>query len=114
MSTAVLFIGWDHPQPGKDDEAYSYVTGQGIQYLQKHEGTYFDRMELIALTPHAGDMNGCFVLFGQRAKLDELRRTDEFEAFAMTLDTLFTGLAVVPGVNWEGIQAVMERRKKAA
>jgi hypothetical protein len=69
-------------------------------------------MELLALTAHGGDLNGCIVLFGDRAKLDELRRTDEFEAFAMKMGGMFDRFGVIPGVNWEGIQAVMKRRPR--
>jgi hypothetical protein len=57
-------------------------------------------------------VNGFVLLFGERPKLDELRRTDDFEAFIMKLDELFDGLAVIPGVNWEGIQAAMKRYVK--
>ena len=56
-------------------------------------------------------MNSCVILFGERAKLDELRRTDEFEAFVMKLGSLVGRLGVVPGVNWDGMQAVMKRIK---
>ena len=72
----------------------------------------FERMEVIGLTAHSGDMNGCIILFGERAKLDELRRSDDFEAFSMKMSGLFDGLGVIPGVNWDGIQAMMKRRPK--
>lgn len=114
MASAVLFIGWDRPHTGVGDRGYAYVMGEGADYLRKLRGKYFERLETVALTPHGGDINGCILLFGERAKLDELRRTDEFEAFALKLDELFEGVAVVPGVNWEGMQGVMTRRQKAA
>lgn len=110
MATAVLFIGWNRPHPGGEDKAYQYLGTEGISYLRELEGKYFERLETIALTPHGGDLNGAILLFGERAKLDELRRTDPFEAFVMSLGTYFSGIGVVPGLNWEGIQAVMKRR----
>jgi len=51
------------------------------------------------------------LLFGERAKLDELRRTDEFEHFSIKLTTLFEGYGVVPGVNGEGLDRAMARNK---
>ena len=42
-------------------------------------------------------------------KLDELRRTDEFEAFSFKLSSFFEKLRVVPGLSWEGLQKVMAR-----
>lgn len=111
MATAVLFISWSHPhhvtEPEKD---YVWLATEGAAYLRKQEGTWFERMEQIALTAHGGGVHGCIILFGERAKLDELRRTDDFEAFAMALSRHFADAAVVPGLNWDGIQAVMKRR----
>jgi hypothetical protein len=112
MATAILFIGWSRPHVGMEDKAYGYLTNEATAYLKKLEGKSFERLELIALTPHGGDLNGAILLFGERAKLDELRRTDEFEAFVMKLGSLFDRLGVVPGLNSEGIQAVMARREK--
>jgi hypothetical protein len=97
-----------------EDKAYGYMTTEGTDYLKKNQGKFFERLEVVGLTPHGGDLNGFFLLIGDRAKLDELRRTDEFEAFVMKLGQLFTRLGVIPGVNWEGIQAVMARRQKAS
>lgn len=110
MATAVLFIGWNRPHVGLQEKAYGYLTGDGMNYLRGLEGKYFERMEVIALTAHCSDLNGAIILFGERAKLDELRRTDEFEAFAIDMGMHFDRFGVVPGLNLEGIQAVMKRR----
>jgi hypothetical protein len=113
MATAVLFIGWDHPRSNVDaKKAYGHVMTEAIPYLQKLEGKAFERIEPTFLTPHGGDVNGFVLLYGERPKLDELRRTDDFEAFVMKMDELFDGLTVVPGVNYEGIKKVMERWQK--
>jgi hypothetical protein len=83
--------------------------GEGLQYLKKLEGNYFERLEMFGLTAHGGDLNFGVILHGTRAKLDELRRTDEFEAFSFKLSSFFEKLRVVPGLSWEGIQKVMAR-----
>lgn len=112
MANAILFIGWNRPHLGMEDKAFGWLTSEGLGYLKKLEGKSFERMEVIALTAHGGDLNGSVILFGERAKLDELRRTDDFEAFVMKMSGLFDRVGVIPGVNWEGIQAVMKRRPK--
>ncbi len=112
MATAVLFIGFDRPHLGKEEQAWSYLMTEAMAYLNKVEGQYFERKEIIGLTAHGGDMNGCIILFGERAKLDELRRTDEFEGFVMKLGSVLGRLGVVPGVNWDGMQAVMKRMQR--
>jgi hypothetical protein len=112
MATAVLFIGLGHPHNVTEPEkAYMWLAAEGNQFLEKQKGKFIEKVEHVALTAHGGDLAGLVLLYGDRAKLDELRRTDEFEAFVMNLGRRFSKLAVVPGLNWEGIQGVMKRMK---
>ena len=112
MATAVLYIGWNRPVAGKENEAWKYFMEEGQATLAKFQKQgFFERLERIALTPHSGTVNGFLLLFGERAKLDELRRTDEFERFSMQLMTLFDGYGVVPGVTREGSEKVMARNR---
>jgi hypothetical protein len=112
MATACLFIGWDRAHPGKEGEAFKWIMSEGLAALDAFKAKgFFESREMIGLTAHGGDLNGFILLFGERAKLDELRRTDEFERFSMRLGTLMTRTGVIPGVNFAGIQKVMERQK---
>jgi len=112
MATAVLFIGWDRPRAGREGEAFKFLMGEGHETLAKFQKQgFFERTERIALTPHGGSTNGMVLLFGERAKLDELRRTDEFERLSMQLMMLFDGYGVVPGLNGEGLDKAMARSK---
>ena len=112
MATALLFIGWDRPVAGKEQEAWKYFLEEGDAALTKFQKQgYFERLEQVALTPHGGTTNGFLLLFGERAKLDELRRTDEFERFSVRLMMLFDGYGVVPGLNGEGLDKAMARNK---
>jgi len=112
MATALLFIGWNRPIAGKESEAWKFFMEEGQGALAKFQKQgYFERQEQVALTPHGGTTNGFLLLFGERAKLDELRRTDEFELFSMRLMMLFEGYGVVPGLNGEGLQKAMSRTR---
>lgn len=110
MATACLFIGWNRPAPGCENDAYRWIMTEGVTALDSFRAHgFYESREMIGLTPHAGDLNGFVLLLGERARLDELRRTDEFERFSMQMGRLFVGLGVVPGVNWAGIQSVAQR-----
>jgi hypothetical protein len=112
MATAVLFLGWNRPFAGRDGEAYKFLMGEGSDVLKKFQKQgFFESIEQIALTPHGGTTNGMMLLFGERAKLDELRRTDEFEHFSLKLMSLFDGYGVVPGLNAAGLEKAMARNK---
>jgi hypothetical protein len=110
MATACLFIGWNRPYPGQEKEAYGFLMGEGGERLKqwKKEG-WFESSEIIGITPHGGDLNGFILVKGERAKLDELRRTDDFERFSMRAARAFDRWGVVPGVTEEGMQKVMAR-----
>jgi len=112
MATAVLFIGWNRPTAGRESEGFKFLMGEGKDILGKFQKQgFFERLDQIALTPHLGSVNGMLLLHGERAKLDELRRTDEFEHFSLKLMTLFDGYGVVPGLNGEGLERAMSRNK---
>jgi hypothetical protein len=112
MATAVLFMGWNRPIAGRENDAWRFVMGEAQETLGKFQKQgFFERVERIALTPHGGTTNGMVLLFGERAKLDELRRTDEFERLSVQLMNLFDGYGVVPGLNAEGLDKAMARNK---
>src|SRR6266498_3543430 len=102
MADAILFIGWNRPHVGLEEKAMGYVTGEGLQYLKKLEGKFFERLEMIGLTAHGGDMNFAIILHGSRAKLDELRRTDEFEAFSYNMASKSTATESCRGSTGRG------------
>lgn len=112
MATAVMFIGWNRPHVGLEEKAFGFLTTEGLAYLRSLEGKAFERMEVVGLTAHCGGLNGFVLLVGEREKLDAMRRTDQFEAFSMRMGSLFDRYGVVPGVNWEGIKAVMARQPR--
>jgi hypothetical protein len=110
MATACLFLGFDAPRPGREQEAFPHLMGPMLTQLDgfKKEG-WFEAYEAFGLTPHSGNLNMGVLIQGERAKLDELRRTDRFERFSMELNRLFTGYGVIPGVTLAGMRKVADR-----
>lgn len=110
---AVLFISANRPIVGREQEAMRLWLEAGPWLDGQQKSGYFTRWDGFWLTPHGGDMNSGFACYGDRAKLDEWRRTDEFEAFVFRMGMCLTDLSVVPGVNYAAGKEVMERRTKA-
>jgi hypothetical protein len=110
MANACLFLGFDRPRPGRENDAYGKLMRETLPQLQafQKEG-WFESFDMIGLTPHCATLNSFILLKGERAKLDELRRTDIFERFSMELSGMFDGYGVVPGVTLEGMQKVAQR-----
>ncbi len=110
MATACLLIGFSHPVYGRESEAWNALFGEGLAQLEsfKNDG-WVESYEIVGLTPHGGNLNSFALLKGERAKLDELRRTDAFERFSMRLARVLEGYGVVPGLTLEGLRKVQER-----
>ncbi len=110
MATACLFIAWNHPIHGREADAYRMLTEDALEQIEsfKREG-WFEDYEVVGLTPHSGTTNSFVLLKGERQKLDELRRTDGFEAFSMKLGRLLAGYGVIPGLTLAGLRKFAER-----
>ena len=109
---AVLFIGSNRPLPGHENDAMKVWYEAKGWYDSLVKDGWATRWDAFFLTPHGGDMNGAFVLYGDRAKLDELRRTDAWEAWVFRCMTCLEGFGVIPGVNFAAMHETMERRNK--
>src|SRR5262245_57085688 len=109
MATACLFLGFSSPRPGREGDSNNLLRDTVGQIEAFGKEGWFESYEVIGLTPHCGAINGFLLLKGERAKLDELRRTDAFERVSMLMNRTFEGYGVVPGVTLDGIKKVMER-----
>lgn len=109
MANACLFIGFNRPPPGREAQAFQALDAS-LETLErfKAEG-WFESYDVIGLTPHCSSLNNFLLLKGERARLDELRRSDAFERLSVGLARLLDGYGVVPGVTLEGIRAVQKR-----
>lgn len=109
---AMLFIGSDRPFPGKEMEAMNLWKETGPWLDAQQKAGWFSRWDGFWLTAHGGDMNGAFLCYGERAKLDEWRRTDEFESWVFRAGKVIGGLGVIPGVNFAAAADTMARMAK--
>ena len=110
---AVLFIGASRPVVGREQEAMSLWKETPAFLESQQKLGYFARFDGFWLTPHGGDMNSAFICYGERAKLDEWRRTDTFEAWVFRAGNCMEGLGVIPGVNIAAAAVTIARRDQA-
>lgn len=110
---AVLFISSNRPHVGRENEAMGLWRETPAWLDAQQKAGWFSRWDGFWLTPHGGNRNTAFICYGDRAKLDEWRRTDEFEAWVFRASAIFDGLGVVPGVNVAAAAETSARRDKA-
>ena len=110
---AVLFIGANKPIVGRDQDAINLWIETPSWLDRQMRANWFQRFDGIWLTAHGGTMNSAWLCYGERARMDEWRRTDEFEAWVFRASNCLADLGVIPGVNFAASRDTMERMKKA-
>ena len=109
---AVLFIGSNRPIPGRETEAMR-LWAETTSWLDSQQNLgWFARWDGCWLTPHGGTTNSAFMCWGDRAKLDEWRRTEAFEAWCWRAQSCLEGFSVVPGWTWTTAKDQWERHLK--
>src|SRR5690349_1635953 len=76
---AVLFIGANKPIVGRDQDAINLWIETPSWLDRQMRANWFQRFDGIWLTAHGGTMNSAWLCYGERARMDEWRRSDEFE-----------------------------------
>lgn len=94
MSTAAIFLGWNRPFQGRENDALSLFE-RLVKYLDglKSSGkiTSYTR---VWLEPHGGDLNGFVLIEGEVAKLRELKDSDEWNDGVVRLGLAVDGVGV--------------------
>ena len=106
MANQVLFIGWNRPARGREEQALK-LWGKSMEYYGKLqvEGR-IESFEPVLLTAHGGDLNGFFLIRGDGKNLEEIRREDDFINIVIEGGYCIDGFGVVTGFIGEGLETV--------
>ena len=78
-ANAGILIGWTRAFPGKEAQAVQKF-GEYVGYLTKLQSEKrIESFEPAIINPHGGDLNGFFIIRGDRNKLHELKGTDHWK-----------------------------------
>jgi hypothetical protein len=79
MADQALFLGWGEIVRGREGKAVE-VFNESVEYYGKlQQDGALESFEAWFLAPHGGDLEGFFLLHGEREQLDEVQRSPEFE-----------------------------------
>ncbi len=114
MAGEALFIGWGPVVRGREQKALQ-VFQETIEYYGRlqQEGR-IESFEPVLVAPHGGDLGGFVLLRGERAKLDEIRSSDEFERLLARAASVVDGVGVVNAYTGESLGEEMERFRAAS
>ncbi|MBL7213635.1 MAG: hypothetical protein ISS61_14785 [Desulfobacteraceae bacterium] len=83
MADRVLFIGWNHPVVGREQQAMELFQKVVEFYGKLQADGRIESFEPVILAAHGGDLNRFFLLKGEAGKLAELREDDAFVQIVM-------------------------------
>jgi hypothetical protein len=104
MAGDAVFIGWGAPVWGREQKGLEVFGEAAELWGRLQQEGMIESYEPVFLGPHGGDLQGFFLLRGERAKLDELVRSEEFERVATRAGLVVQSFGVVPAYWGEGIQ----------
>jgi hypothetical protein len=113
MADDALFLGWGEVVRGRESKAVE-VFNESIEYYTKlqQEGK-LESFEPWFLTPHGGDLAGFILLRGERAQLDEILNSPEFESLQARVGLIVDRLGIVPAATGDSLARLMGQFQEA-
>lgn len=114
MATGMLFIGWGEVVRGREQKAIQ-VFNEAVQFWQQlQQGGQIEGFDAALLEPHGGDLQGFFLLRGDRERLTSLRRQPDFERIIQRAQLVVDGMGVVEAVTGEVLGDLLSGYQAAA
>jgi hypothetical protein len=113
MADDGLFIGWGEVVRGREGKAVE-VFNEAIEYYGKlQQDGMIESYEPWFLATHGGDLDGFILVRGEREKLDEVVRGEEFERLQTRVSLIVDRSGVVQAVTGESLARGMGHFQEA-
>ncbi len=109
MSTHVIFYGWNRSVPGREQISAQHMQEYLAYLAGLQQNGAIDSFEVVLLGPHGGDLNGFFLIRGNRDQLDAMQASDEYMNHVTRGNIHLEGSGAIRGVSGEGVMEWMNR-----
>jgi hypothetical protein len=107
MADAALFIGWGNAVRGRERKALD-VFGEAVGFWTKlQQDGEVESFDPVFLEPHGGDLQGFFLVRGEREALAKLRVRDDVMQLNLRAGLIVENFGVVGGSVGAGIDELM-------
>jgi len=114
MAGDELFIGWGPVVRGREQTALK-VFQETIEFhgALQQDGK-IDGFDAHLIAPHGGDLAGFIMLHGDRAKLDDVRNSEDFERLIARAGSVVDQVGVLNAYSGEALGQAMGRFQAAS
>jgi hypothetical protein len=103
MAGEALFLGWGPVVRGREQKALQVFQETIEYYGSLQRDGRIDSFEPVLIAPHGGDLAGFVLLRGERAKLDEVRSSEEFERAVTRAASVAENVGVINAFTGEAL-----------
>jgi hypothetical protein len=111
---SALFIGWGATNGGRERKSVE-LFAHSLRYLTGlvEQGRVFS-VEPFFLEPHGGDLEGFFIVRGDRDELNKIRYEDDFQRLSVRAQVVVNSFGVVGAITGEQLNKHMAWFAEAA
>jgi len=113
MADEALFFGWGDVISGREGKAVEVFNESMTYYGQLQQDGKLEGVEAWFLAGHGGDLSGFLLLRGDRERLDEIRRSPEFERLQTRAGMVVSRTGVVNAYTGDALARLMGQFEEA-
>lgn len=114
MAGEALFLGWGPVVRGREQIALQVFQETLAYYGKLQQEGRIESFEPVLIAPHGGDLAGFILLRGERARLDELRSSEDFERLVVRAASVVDNVGVINAYTGEALGEAMNRFQVAS
>ena len=103
MAGEALFIGWGEVVRGREKKSLDVFQDAIAYYGKLQEEGKIDSFDVFFLAPHGGDLGGFAILKGERAKMAEVRFSEDFERLTARAAAVVDNVGVIPAYGGDAL-----------
>ena len=114
MADSALFIRWGETSPGRERQAVA-LFGESLKFLTTlvTQGRVAS-VEPFFLQPHGGDLEGFWIVRGERDELNKIRGEDRFQRLQILAQACVRNFGVIEAITGESLNTHMAWFTEAA
>jgi hypothetical protein len=107
MAGDALFLGWGPVVRGRELKSLEVFQETLEYYGQLQQEGRIESFEPVLIAPHGGDLGGFILLRGERAKLDGIRSSEQFQRLVTRAASVVDKVGVIEAYAGEALARQM-------